>query len=238
MILSNDRTKVFFEVTKTGSNTMRSLLLPNLGTDLLGGSAHATRNWLTDIYRQQINQDATQEEIDAIEGYAFWRDPVDRFKSQVSFSRQFPEALGRLFPEHFGPGAPYDLTTFNLPKRLTRADYDNLPKRWRDQISTFITSELFYERIRDKLMINLVTYPQSWWFVGGRITALNYHDFDNEAKRLITLFGGDPNVTIPVLNASDDFLPSITIPPQLEEWIRDLYSQDYNFDPRVEHTVP
>lgn len=231
MILSNDGTKVFFEVTKTGTNTIRSLLLPNNGIDLIGAGVHASRNFLPDIYRRQINPNATQEELDAIVGYGFWRDPVDRFRSQCSYSRQFPQALIRLFPELFGSGGQWDLTQMTLPMRFTQTEYEKLPKPVRTKIENFLTSELFYERVFKNTMMNLVLYPQNHWFKEINMVVLNYHDFENETRRLLTDFGADPNVTIPVLNESGSFLPRIEIPPEFEDQIRCLYADDWRYRP-------
>jgi hypothetical protein len=234
MILSNDGTKVFFEVTKTGTNTIRSLLLPNHGIDLIGVGRHGNRNLFPDVYRSQINPNATQEELDAITGYAFWRDPIDRFSSQATYSLQFPQALVRLFPEIFGAGAQYDLTQMTeLPPRLTETMFSKLPKPMRTKIETFMSSRMFYERVWQDTTMNLVLYPQNYWFADTNIVVLNYHDFDNEARRLLTAFGADgANTTIPILNESATFLPTVTVPPELVPEISCLYADDWRYDPR------
>jgi hypothetical protein len=233
MMLSTDRTKVFFAVPKTGSFTMRSLLAP-LSIELGAGeiSPHHNRNFLGSVYREFVDANITQDELDSITGYAFWRDPVDRFKSQLSYARQASEFYMAMYPEYFGPGAQYDLTTFNLPKRMTNLDYNKIPKRVRDEFERIVTPESFFERIRYNMTINLIMFPQREWFAQPNMVALNYHDFTNEARQLVGLFGGDMNVAVPALNVSSTFLPDLLVPPHLEEWIRQIYLDDYMFDPR------
>jgi hypothetical protein len=82
------------------------------------------------------------------------------------------------------------------------------------------------------MRINQTLFPQNDWFSQPNMVALNYHDFTNEAQRLVGLFGGDSNVTVPVLNVSSDFISDLLVPPQMEEWIRWLYMEDYLYDPR------
>jgi len=232
MILSLDKTKAFFEIPKTGSSTMRSLLLPDLGIDLVGRSPHIQRFAMADLYRNQIDPLATQEELDAIVGYAFWRDPVDRFRSQCSFSRQYPEALMALFPEIFGDTSLLAISKVKVDtKRWDKTEYDKLSKEFRDAVDA-ITADMFYERVWNRLTINPIMYPQNLWFREGGVIALNFHDYDNEATKLLTLFGGDPKTKIPVKNASAEFLPNLAVPVELEDMIRSIYADDYAFDPR------
>lgn len=234
MILSQDKTKVFFNVPKTGSLTVRELLKPistRIGEqDNL--PEHYNRNYLAMYYRQYIDPNITQDELDNITGYAFWRDPIERFRSQFNFARQSSEFYRAVFPEFFGAGAPFDMATLNLPKRLTTLDYNRIPKRIRDKIDDILTPENFFWRIHNIPDIHILVYPQSHWFAHTNMVVLNYHDFENEARKLIGLFGGDTSVTIPALNVSESFLPNIPIPPELEDHIRTLYGFDYHYDPR------
>lgn len=214
---------------------MRSLLEPigiRLGQGRGVSFAHGNRLTFNHLYREQIDPNATQEELDSIVGYGFWRDPIDRFKSQGSYGRQSLEFYLRLYPEYFGPGAEWDITKYNIPSTITAEMYNKLPKRIKDAINKLITGETFFRKIEFMNSVNLVMDPQTNWFCHPNMVALNFHDFTNEARRLITLFGGDPTVEIPVLNASSSFLPEMVIPPNLENFIISRYADDYIFDPR------
>lgn len=232
MILSNDHKFVFYSVTKTGSTTMSNLLINNnLGTNIGSLGIHVHRGAFSWEYLK-LHPDATAEEINSVDGYAFWRDPIDRYVSASTFARQYPKALMSLFPETFGPGGSHDISERTLPARMNTNAFNALPKRIRDKIAEPGNEEEIFQRVKRIMELNVSLMPQAEWFKYGGVKALNYHDYENEARRLIGMFGGDINMTIPVENPSPPFIPPTPINDTVREWIRELYEEDYWYDPR------
>lgn len=232
MILSNDHKFVFYSVTKTGSTTMRNLLTNNnLGTNISALGGHTHRGGFSWEYLR-LHPEATEEEINSVQGYAFWRDPVERYISAATFVRQYPTALLVLFPEIFGPGRSHDITGKMLPNRMNLNAFNTLPKKIRDKIAEPSNEEELFLRVKDRINLGIAFMPQAEWFKYGGVEALNFHDYENEARRLIGIFGGDINMTIPVENTSPPFIPPTPINDTVREWIREAYAEDYVYDPR------
>lgn len=87
-------------------------------------------------------------------------------------------------------------------------------------------------RMETGMWTNIVWTPSSEWLAYPNMIALNFHDYENEVRRLIDIFGGDSTVAIPALNTSPDYLPPITLPAELSARIAQIYASDYQYDPR------
>lgn len=200
MIISADKTKVFLAVTKNGSTTVEYLLSQIPGVIVLNDKRvkHGNRG---DLQTQtEINPLVADVDAQAIECYAFLRNPVDRFFSACNYLKRFPYALVNLFPEKFKI-EDFPIPSNQYERRWTLAEWLSMPLALRLRIRG-LTAEDFLNIPRGNL--GYVMREQWHWFESG-VTGLRYDDFQNETRRLITAFGGDPTVNIPNLNAADDF---------------------------------
>lgn len=200
MIRSHDHKTVFFLVPRTGSTTMRTLLR---GCGSSVGTLHGRH-------------------YPAQHGYAFWRDPVERFISAYSLLRTYPTVLNKLFPELFNGVA--------LPEPITEKAYYALPEYVRDRINNPVDTDTLLRRVERNNIIGFM--PQRAWFHQHNMNVLNFHNFDREARRLIGIFGGDTSVEIPVENRKPHFIPDPQISKEFRKGIKHMYRLDYMFDPR------
>jgi hypothetical protein len=210
---------------------MRNLLLP-YGSRI--GGSHAPRRYFNDAYLA-LHPDAPIEEIDGVTGYAFWRDPVERFTSMTTFVRQYSGALIKLFPDLFSEGKEFDITGLMLPtNKMSENAFNTIPLRIRNKIARPVSDiELLYA-VKTHMGEHFEFKPQRYWLDAPNMVILNFHDFENEAKRLIGIFGGDPtNVTVPVFNPKPNFIPDIPFSDDTKGFIQEMYLEDYQYDPRT-----
>jgi len=201
MIVSHDNKYIFYLVPKTGSTTIRNLLRP-LGTNV---AVHI--------------HDTPSPAYLALTGYAFWRDPVERFVSTYNFLRTYRTVLFKLFPE--------DFSGVVMPEPLDEESFNALPQHLREKINRQPVDLL--ERINRTNILGFK--PQSAWFDHPNMNVLNYHDFESEARRLIGIFGGDTAIDIPVENEKPNFITDLVVTDDLRRGIEDLYRLDYRYDP-------
>jgi hypothetical protein len=154
----------------------------------------------------------------ASSGYAFWRDPVERFVSAYRFLRLYRTVLIKLFPESF--------TGIRVPEPMDEESYNALPQHLRDKMNHPVD---LLERIQRTNIIGFK--PQSAWFNHPNMTVLNFHDFESEARKLVGIFGGTA-ISIPVENAVPNFVPDIEMTNSLRAGIQHMYRLDYMYDPR------
>lgn len=227
MIISPDKTKVYLAITKTGSTTVESLLSQIPGTILLD-NVRIRHGTMIDLARE-IHYDPRLEGMDAqaVTYYGFVRNPFDRFFSAANYLKQFPFALGQLFPDKFPEGSiPTPIPKNDFKRRLSIPEWNSMTQEQRDAIRN-LTAEDF---------LNIPTYflgtvmnPLRHWFMYG-VEGLRFDDFENETRKLISLFGGDPSVNIPKTNAADDFPASVKYEktPELYFTILERYKEDYH----------
>lgn len=202
MIISADKTKVFFAVTKCGSTTVEFLLSQIPGTIVLNDIRVKHGN-LDDLrYAVKTYPSIADVDMGSIQAYGFIRNPLDRFFSACNYLKRFPYALVNLFPEKFGT-ENFPIPTNEFDRRWTLADWTSLTLRQRQAIRN-LTAEDFLSVPPEKL--GFVMREQCHWLkVDQGVQILKYSDFQNETRNLISLFGGDPTVNVPTLNAADDF---------------------------------
>lgn len=234
MILSKDHKSLFLSVPKTGSTTMRELLKP-YGIPLMsmiGVGPHATKQMVDEVYPTLYPESEVRPEDMTV--YLFWRDPIDRFMSGVSFSLQYKNALKRLFPEEFHEMSEHMTDEYkNLPDKFTESMLETLPLKTREKIMSLVYDENMVFRALE-CVDNLVFTPQWHWYTGsGNIVTLNFHDFENEARRLLTVFGADPSLEIPKKNKKPDFIPKLNITEHYQSVVLDRYLGDIALDPRL-----
>lgn len=224
MIISPDKTKVFLAITKNGSTTVEYLLSQIPGVIVLDDMR--VRYGHRGNLRHEIEFNPLVADVDAetVECYAFIRNPVDRFFSACNYLKRFPYALANLFPEKFS------IDDFTIPanefqRRWTLAEWLSMPFQLRQRIRG-LTATDFLSIPREKL--GFVMREQWHWFETG-VTGMRYDDFQNQTRNLISLFGGDPTVNVPNLNAADDF-PTATQYTKTNEIYMEIfrrYQRDY-----------
>jgi hypothetical protein len=222
-------------VTKTGSTTVEHLLAQIPGVIVLEDMRvrHGNRS---DLHHEtQINPLVADVDAWGIEAYGFIRSPVDRFFSACNYLKRFPYALVNLFPEKFTPEelpVPVNVSS----RKWTLDEWFSMHYQLKDKIRG-LTIEDFLNIPQPKL--GFVLREQWHWFELGA-EVLRYNDFENETRRLISLFGGDPSVNIPNLNAANEF-PTVVQYTKTQDiymtvWQR--YQKDYELliDPYgIEH---
>ena len=227
MIISPDKTKAFLAITKTGSTTVETLLAQIPGVIVLDNMRvkHGTRLDLA----AETHRDSRLDGVDPweITCYGFVRNPLDRWFSACNYLKQFPYALTRLFPEKFPEGTlPIPIPTDDYKRRLSSSDWNSLLNQEQRNLIRGLTPEDFLAIPFDRL--GSVMNPLIHWFTHG-VEGLRFDDFENETRRIISLFGGDPLVDIPKTNASDDFPASVKYQktPELYLHIFNRYTADY-----------
>jgi hypothetical protein len=224
MIISPDKTKVFLAITKNGSTTVEYLLSQIPGAIVLNEDRVKHGNRYDLHLETQINPLVADVDAYSIEAYGFIRNPVDRFFSACNYLKRFPYALAGLFPEKFN-AADFPIPSDDFRRRWSLSDWTSIPLRIRLQIRG-LTPEDFLSI--PELRLGFVMLKQWHWFEMNA-EGLRYDDFQNETRKLISLFGGDPTVTIPNLNAADDF-PTVTQYTKTQEIYMTMlqrYPEDY-----------
>jgi hypothetical protein len=158
--------------------------------------------------------------------YGFVRNPFDRFFSAANYLKQFPFALTQLLPEKFPEGSiPMPIPKDDSRRRLSIPEWNSMSQGQRDDIQN-LSAEDFLNIPVDRL--GSIMKPLTHWFHLG-VEGLRFDDFENETRRLISLFGGDSTVKIPKTNAADDFPASVKYDktPDLYFAILERYRDDY-----------
>lgn len=226
MIISPDRTKVFFAITKNGSTTVEYLLSQIPGVIVLDDMRVKYGNRGDLQHEIEINPLVADVDAWSIQPYAFIRNPADRFFSACNYLKRFPHALVNLFPEKFSI-EEFPVPSDDFRRRWSLVNWLSMPLELRTRIRG-LTAEDFLSIPVSKL--GFVMREQWRWFELGA-EGLRYDDFQNETRRLITLFGGDPTVNVPNLNAADDF-PTATQYIKTQEIYMQIY-QRYERDYRL-----
>jgi hypothetical protein len=166
-------------------------------------------------------------DVRAVTYYGFIRNPFDRFFSAANYLKQFPLAMGNMFPEKFPEDSiPIPIAKDDFRRKLTLNEWNTtMTQEQRDKIRN-LSAEDFLNIPVDRL--GTVMSPLTHWFMYG-VEGLRFDDFENETRRLISLFGGDSTVKIPKSNASDDFPASVKYEktPDLYFACLERYREDY-----------
>lgn len=240
MILSHDKSKVFFSVPRTGSTTARMLLIDHRyplfsPEEIYTTKAHLNRSELKSYFEEKGGR--LPDFLD-VTGYAFWRDPVDRYVSSATHYRLNTFGLKRLFPEIFGPGMSHDLSPYPyVENRMTKEYFQSLPVRIQEKIINPTDEVSFFKavrRIKNELK-SIMFLAQTHWLAQPNMVVLNHHDYINEMRRLLSVFDVPDveNCHIPLANASSRYcIPPTSITDEVRELVKEEYKEDYAFDPR------
>ena len=148
--------------------------------------------------------------------FCFYRNPVDRFVSAVRYFKRkhYPELL------HMAYGNDIKVSC------LTRTPYNDLS----DSIKAAI-EEISIDDMLTKNMIqsyNILFKKQTYWLDSADVCLLNYHDYDNEVRKLMVQFDYY-DFDIPRLNESVKISEYDQINNDTIIKIKDLYQEDYDF---------
>lgn len=194
---------------------------------------HGTRSVFEFEYTQAFPD--LVDNLRNIKIYAFWRDPVDRYLSAINYAKLYPRALITLFPELFGEGMECDLTKLELSVKLNDANWNKIPQKHREKIINPMDDADIFMRVFNNAD-NLTFMRQVEWYLGN-MTILDFHDYENEARKLLTIFGADAeSITIPRDNARAPFIPPTTLDERLRTTIEQYYVDDLGFNPRLNNS--
>ena len=227
MIISPDKTKVFFAITKTGSTTVEALLSQIPGVIVLNDDRikHGRRSDLD--HEIDINPELSGMNAWDITAYGFLRDPIDRFFSSCNYLKQFPLALTNLFPEIFPEGSlPIPVMTTEFKRRISISEWNSTLTQ---EQRTTIRNLTPYDFLNIPIQKLGTSMDPQWKWIQQDVTVLRHNDFENETRKLISLFGGDPTVSIPKLNAADDFPASVKYArdPEIQQLLHERYFMDF-----------
>jgi hypothetical protein len=130
--------------------------------------------------------------------FGFHRDPVDRFISAHSYLIEIYKVL-----------EPTESTEW-----------------YKKYINDITITELIETLVSDPggSILDLFQAQTNW--LNSNVELLNYHDFENECKKLMHIFDIDSNHVIPVRNNSGNKIVPTDIEKKL---IQSLYKKDYDF---------
>jgi hypothetical protein len=159
------------------------------------------------------------DELDNYEQYVFVRDPFERAKSAINLFRR-----GRL--HHILLTIHYGHDYF-IPCTQRDDDYDNFPQSKKDRI-------------------NAISYIQAfrhlkWWFekgsvltghfgfIEGPVQPLQFSDFANQSRHVMTRLGIPPNIELPHENSAKYIEEYDGLSPKHEKEIKDYFGPDYEY---------
>jgi hypothetical protein len=198
-----------FPVPKTGTSTLFRLFKSYNNNCVQATVSH--NNW---TLIEKINR----SEHDNFHGYrffAFYREPIDRFGSAVSYIKRI---MYRETLQYF-----YD----DLTMSCARVDpYETLEPELKEKIERICPFDLLHHPMLSK---SPTFEKQVYWLDHPiDITYLNYHDYENEVKRLLNEFQL-PIVNIPRHNQSVSVEGADILSESDIAYLKDYYRADYEF---------
>jgi hypothetical protein len=154
--------------------------------------------------------------------YAFYREPLDRALSMLTFlkRRRVAEVMHRLLGNDPPKISCLNRRNYENQSTAIQAANDAIPliRVWRGMRNYIDGQKLgAYSK-----QVNWLNKPSI------NMIYLNFHDHDNEIRRLLTGFGANPNIVIPTENEQPK-LPIDTVTPEEAAEIRAFYQEDYDF---------
>jgi hypothetical protein len=210
MIISHDRQTLFIGMPKNGSQTARTVL-GQIGVDLVREMGRHPK--VPEAIRL-AEERFPGEAIAPTAIYAFWRDPVERFRSAVEFHKRcLPNSFIQLFPERFVGIEPHP--------RWFEPDAMAVNQDLRSVIDNILPLEILAALPPPSIPGapfqprggNLRFYqPQLKWLDNSDVTVLPFADYEAGLRKLADQFGGDgASMDIPQLNAAAGPLPALSM---------------------------
>lgn len=209
MLFSKDLTKLLLGIPKTGSNSAYEAMKND--TVVICDERQHPRIYES-VRLAKIK--GYEAEYPVQEVYAFWRDPVDRFKSSLAYFKQTnPRFFYTQFSEKF--------IGIDLPEDNT------ISPEFKAVLDTINFSEMYPYVFSEKILLFV---PQAVWLRDVPVTVLPFSDYENSMRTLFDIFGVNADTPIPQLNVSDaSFLLPLT--KEEEERVRVFYQFDYAYQP-------
>jgi len=206
MLLSNDGTKAFVCVPKTGSTTITNVLLQYCGAKQIvppdcGENydvVSAQNHWTVEDNYPRIRARFPNVPLESIKAYAFFRDPVERwcsavdywYKRRVSFLSTLVSVKSDVARMRF---LKHDMLTFENRVHIDGFQLQGQP----ENLSTKMIREFYsYDVLQEMAMVpwdrfpvnpheHEFFFPQSQWLKQPNTTILDYSNFNSELERLI-----------------------------------------------------
>lgn len=205
MIIDKSKKLGVFLIPKTGTSSLFRLFKPYSSNSVQVNSNHAS--W-SDICKEY-------DKFDGYQFFAFYREPISRFQSAVNYVKR---TLYRETLQYF-----YD----DLNMSCARVDpYDTLEPELKEKIERIHPFDLLHHLHLSKSptfkkQIHWLDHPIN-------ITYLNYHDYDNEVRRLLNEFDL-PIKDIPRYNQSVSVPNTDVLTDNDVMYLREYYREDYDF---------
>lgn len=214
MIVSKENNICIFLNPKTGTTTLCDIFKDKSYVDFL---IHEHLDY-TD-YKKKY------PDLDNMNLYSFYRNPVDRFISAYSYALDTSTCLAasRIYTYYINPS---HLNAFNTHEELTESQLEEVK-------SLSIKDILTHKSVKSILrLLSDVTpglfFPQVTWLDYEGINLLDFNNFEHEVKKLLTLCNEPDIVTeIPRLNNVSPVYTNIT--EEEISLIQTLYEKDYEF---------
>jgi hypothetical protein len=209
MLLCPERKIGVFYVNKVGSTTLYELFktYTGIGTKVPGYNIH-----------DHLNINFLPKEYKNFKFYAFYRNPIDRFLSNVDETLKQKCVSQKMSLEEF---------IHKTKDIILELKNKNLNDVIRTKPNMYIEDPL---RRGLKLSISCGGYfPQTFWFNHNDVdlTMLNFSNFEIETKNLFSLFNINLSITdIPRKNVSKT---KRNLTESDTQFVRELYSEDYDF---------
>lgn len=199
MIVCHLRRIAIFLVPRTGSYSLYSLFKQhNICTHIR--HKHFTWDWACNL--------AKIPDFDQYRAVAFYRDPVDRLTSEISYCRrQWPDRLIAAVHGH------------QLYARLRYPEITNV-------VNTITATEILETWSRKYPASDLFRLQSHWLDHPTDFNYFNFHNYDQEVRRLTSMFDIEVD-SVPQLNQYHD--PNYAITGAELDYVRNYYQADYDF---------
>jgi len=155
----------------------------------------------------------SNEQKDNYKIYCFYREPVSRFLSGYFYLIKMYSSMEQQNPSLYEKG---------LEKIYGSTEY-----RKAHDISMNDILEALSKNIPDIPVLDIL-HPQTEW-INSNVQLLNFHDFENECRKVLRLFDEDPNVKIVKTNSMDLTNKLEPLENNIIKLIHKYYSDDYDF---------
>lgn len=214
MILCKTRKICILGPTKTGSSTL-SYIFKDVPLDFKSdlSSQHYT-------YKDYVEKNiVSDEELKTYTFYSFYRNPIERFFSAARGVRRegYVMSLQRLM----------DISYIDPVRQLEfigEPSYKTLTSECQSRLEKIPERNMFHP------YASIFFKQKHWLDIPAKIVLLDFNDFTNQAKMLLSLFDVT-DVEIPIRN------PSIKAPEydaihqtdKMKQFIKSKYKEDYDF---------